>query len=55
MDHNPAVQPVWVQTLFPALQPLIPHAFVGTIEVNVFKGGISNITIKQSHIKENAT
>ena len=44
----------WIRQLFILLRPRLPRDFVGTIEVNVFKGGISNITIKQSY-KENAT
>ncbi len=44
--------PVWVMALLEDLQGRIPKEFVGQVEINVFKGGISNINIKQSFKKE---
>lgn len=40
--------PEWLRQLFVAIRPLIPRDFVGQIEINVFKGGVSNINLKQS-------
>ena len=47
--------PTWVSQLFQPIIALIPKQFTGQIEVNCFKGGISNINIKQSYKKENVT
>jgi hypothetical protein len=44
---------LFIQSLFKVLTPLIPVTFTGQIEINCFKGGISNINLKQSY-KENA-
>lgn len=38
----------WVQAFIKKIEGEIPKDFVGQIEINVFKGGISNINIKQS-------
>ena len=43
----------FIQSLFKVLLPLIPVTFTGQIEINCFKGGISNINLKQSY-KESA-
>jgi len=44
----------WVQRVRVAIGPLIPKAFVGTIEVHCFLGGIANVVVKQSFKEENA-
>ena len=46
MDN--ANMPSWVMEIFTMLQGRIPKDFVGQIEINVFKGGISNVNVKQS-------
>lgn len=38
----------WVDQLFAAVKPVIPAEFVGRIEINAFKGGITNIKLEQS-------
>jgi len=38
----------WVQALIKKIEGEIPGDFVGQIEINVFKGGVSNVNIKQS-------
>ena len=40
--------PLWIQALVDHLRGKIPRDFVGQVEVNVFKGGISNVNVKQS-------
>jgi hypothetical protein len=40
--------PDWLRHVLAAIQPLLPRAFVGQIEINVFKGGISNVNVRQS-------
>lgn len=47
------VTPDWIQQLFTKLKGEIPKDFVGQVEVNVFKGGISNVTVRQSYKEEN--
>ena len=47
--------PVWIQALLSKLKGEIPKDFVGQVEVNVFKGGISNINVKQSYKEEEKT
>jgi len=42
------MMPDWVQKFMTSLKHEIPKDFVGQIEVNVFKGSITNINIKQS-------
>ena len=39
---------VWIEQLFAAVKPVIPAEFVGRIEINAFKGGITNIKLEQS-------
>ena len=45
--------PSWVTILFQHIRLLIPATFTGQIEINCFKGGVSNINLKQSY-KESA-
>lgn len=47
--------PVWVQTIIRLIRPEIPKDFVGQVEVNVFKGGISNVNVRQSFKEEEKT
>lgn len=47
--------PEWVRALLRVLRPLLPKDFVGQVEVNVFKGGISNVNVKQSFKEEETT
>jgi hypothetical protein len=46
------MMPPWVQKLFDAVKPTIPPDFVGRIEINVFKGGVSNVNVVQSFKEE---
>jgi hypothetical protein len=43
------MMPSWVALLVRALKGEIPKDFVGQVEVNVFKGGVSNVMVKQSY------
>lgn len=38
----------WVLKTMAAVRPHLPKDFVGKVEVNVFKGGITNVNIHQS-------
>jgi aminoglycoside phosphotransferase (APT) family kinase protein len=49
------VIPSWLQTIMRLIRPELPKDFVGQVEVNVFKGGISNVTVKQSFKEEEKT
>lgn len=49
------MMPDWVQRLLQRLKEQIPKDFVGQVEVNVFKGGISNVNVKQSFKEEETT
>jgi hypothetical protein len=49
---NNAPMPDWIKLMFDALHGKIPKDFVGQVEVNVFKGGITNVNIKQSYKQE---
>lgn len=50
--HNQATIPPWVDQLIDAALRYVPKDFVGQIEVNMFRGGISNVNIKQSFKRE---
>ncbi len=45
----------WIQRLLRAVEGVIPKDFVGQIEVNIFKGGVSNVNVRQSFKKEVTT
>lgn len=45
----------WIQRFILVIRPLLPKDFVGQVEVNVFKGGVSNVNIKQSFKGEDTT
>ena len=47
--------PTWIQSLLTKLKGEIPKDFVGQVEVNVFKGGVSNINVRQSFKEEDTT
>jgi hypothetical protein len=40
--------PEWLRRLLIAIRPLLPREFVGSIELNVFRGGIANVNVRQS-------
>jgi hypothetical protein len=40
--------PEWLRRLLAAIRPLLPRDFVGSIELNVFRGGIANVNVRQS-------
>lgn len=42
------MQPDWIRKIFDALKGQIPKDFVGQVEINIFKGEVSNVNIKQS-------
>jgi len=46
--------PTWLQHFLTSGKIHIPKDFVGQIEVNVYKGGVSNVTLRQSFKEENA-
>jgi len=47
--------PPWITHLFSYFRTHpIPKDFVGQIEVNVFKGGVTNVNVRQSFKEENA-
>jgi hypothetical protein len=41
--------PGWLLRISRVVQEVVPPEFVGQIEINVFKGGISRITVTQSY------
>ena len=47
--------PPWISQLFLYFKTHpIPKDFVGQLEVNVFKGGVTNVNVRQSFKEENA-
>ena len=44
--------PDWLRLVLAAVKSHIPKDFVGQIEINVFKGGVSNVNVKQSYKEE---
>lgn len=46
--------PAWIAQLFVAAKAIIPPDFIGKIEINAFKGGISNINLNQSFKEDTA-
>lgn len=52
-DGGTMTIPPWLHLFLIAAKPHIPKDFVGQIEVNVFKGGVSNVLVKQSYKEEN--
>ena len=46
------MMPSWLAQWFAVLKPQIPKDFVGRVEVNCFKGSISNINVHQSFKEE---
>jgi len=46
--------PEWVLQLIGFTKKVIPPEFVGKVEVNAFKGGVSNVNVTQSY-KEDTT
>jgi hypothetical protein len=50
------VTPEWVARLSDAAKCIVPREFVGQIELNMFKGGVSNVNLKQSFkVEDTAT
>lgn len=47
--------PLWIHTIMRLIRPELPKDFVGQVEVNVFKGGISNVNVRQSFKEEEKT
>jgi hypothetical protein len=46
--------PEWVQRFIAAIKGTAPPDFVGRVEVNVFKGGVSNVNVLQSFKEEHS-
>jgi hypothetical protein len=44
--------PGWISQIIKVMRTLIPKDFVGQVEVNVFKGGVSHVNVKQSFKEE---
>ena len=57
VDRSPLVQPPWIRALFLFFKQHrdLPKDFVGQVEVNLFKGGVTNITVRQSYKEETGT
>jgi len=49
------MMPDWLRTILRLIKPQIPKDFVGQVEVNCFKGGITNVNVKQSYKEEEKT
>jgi hypothetical protein len=48
------MMPPWLAAILTAAKPIIPKDFIGQIEINVFKGGITNVNLKQSFKEDTA-
>jgi hypothetical protein len=46
--------PDWIKRVSDAIKPLLPQNFCGKVEVNAFKGGISNVNVTQSFKEDTA-
>jgi hypothetical protein len=47
--------PQWMRTVIETVKEVIPREFVGQLEINVFRGGISHVNLKQSYRDERTT
>jgi hypothetical protein len=45
--------PPWLRALIGLIRPLLPADFCGQIEINVFMGGLRNVSVRQSFVDEN--
>lgn len=50
-----STMPVWLSKISHQIQQEIPKDFVGQVEINVFKGGISNVNMRESFKINDAT
>jgi len=48
------VTPEWISELMRAARRIIPRDFVGKVEINAFKGGLSNVNVQQSFKEDTA-
>jgi hypothetical protein len=48
MGNSDNMTPAWIAVLIQAIKANIPKDFVGQVEVNIFKGGVSNVNVRQS-------
>ncbi|MEN6537934.1 MAG: hypothetical protein ABFD60_07890 [Bryobacteraceae bacterium] len=48
------MMPVWIKNILQAIKGAAPPDFVGRVEVNIFKGGVSNVNVLQSFKEENS-
>jgi hypothetical protein len=55
LNNGNASMPDWLRLVFASVKPHIHKDFVGQIEINIFKGGISNVMVKQSYEEEVVT
>lgn len=46
--------PDWIKRLTAVAKQIIPRDFCGKVEVNAFKGGISNVNVTQSYKEDTA-
>lgn len=44
--------PDWMRKIFAMMKGVFPKDFVGQVEVNIFKGGVTNINVRQSYKEE---
>ena len=49
------MMPHWVHEVFQFMKRAIPREFIGQVEINCFKGGVTNINVKQSYKEEETT
>ena len=46
-EEVPHESPEWIRKLIEAAKPIVPAGFVGHVEIDVSKDGISHVTIRQ--------
>lgn len=43
-----STMPAWLSKISEQIKREIPKEFVGQVEINVFKGGITNVNVRES-------
>jgi hypothetical protein len=46
---QPQPAPAWLRVILRAIKPLLPADFVGQIQINAFKGGITTAAVDQTY------
>jgi hypothetical protein len=44
-----AIPPAWLQELMRLTKEVVPKDYIGQIEINLFRGVISNVNLKRSY------